>query len=193
MDSVRYLHPCIRAKGLKSVTSPHPMVKGATMASSDPQGLGHVLSDAEDEVSASSDPQGPGHVSSDAEDEVPASPNPRGSDSVSPSSQGEIFASPDPWGSDLLPDQSSGPRVGLESLQPLRHGSARSGARLGRVLMRLAVASGHVGKLASSIASTDQHCAANSLPDHRPTPVDRASVDWHCTASPPYGLCQGTL
>ena len=73
----------------------------------------------------------------------------------------------------MLSDQSSGPRVGLKLLQPLRHGGAHLGARLGHVLMRLAIASGHAGKLTSPIASTGQHCAANSLPDHRPTSVNR--------------------
>ena len=40
-----------------SVTSAHPMVKDATVASSDPQGPGHDSSDSEDEVFASSDPK----------------------------------------------------------------------------------------------------------------------------------------
>ena len=97
-----------------------------------------------------------------------------GSDSVSPGPQGEISASPIPWESDLLPDKSNGPRVGLEPLQPLRHGGAQPGARLGRVLMRLAVASGHCGKLTSLIMLIGQHYAANSLPKHRPM-----SVNWH--------------
>ena len=73
----------------------------------------------------------------------------------------------------MLPNKSSGPRVGPEPLQPLRHGGARPGARLGRDLMRLAVASGHAGRLTSPTPSTGQHCAANSLPDHCPTSVDR--------------------
>ena len=54
---VGYLYPGIRAKRLMSVTSPHPMVKDATAASSDPQRPGHASSDSEDEISASSDPK----------------------------------------------------------------------------------------------------------------------------------------
>ena len=92
---VGYLYPDIRAKGLKSITSPHPTVKNATTASSDaedevsassdPQGPGHASSNAEDEVSASSDPQGPGHASSGPAGR--ALPRPTlGSDSVSPGS-----------------------------------------------------------------------------------------------------------
>ena len=76
----------------------------------------------------------------------------------------------------MLPDKSSGPRVGPEPLQPLRHGGARQRALLERILMRLAVASGHARRLMSIIASTGQHCAANSLPDHRPTSVDRRQL-----------------
>ena len=64
--TVGYLYPSIRAKGLKSVMLPHPMVKDTTMASSD----------SEDEVFASSDPKGPGLASSDTEDKVSASPDP---------------------------------------------------------------------------------------------------------------------
>ena len=55
--TVGYLYLGIRAKGLMSVTSAHPMVKDATVASSDPQGPGHASSDSKDEVSASSDPK----------------------------------------------------------------------------------------------------------------------------------------
>ena len=44
--TVGYLYPGIRAKGLKRITSPHPMVKDATMASFNYKG----------EVSASFDP-----------------------------------------------------------------------------------------------------------------------------------------
>ena len=44
--TVGYLYPGIQAKGLKSITSPHPTDKDATTASSD----------SEDKVSTSSDP-----------------------------------------------------------------------------------------------------------------------------------------
>ena len=130
------------------------------------------MSDSEDEVSASSDTKAwaptlrmrflphptprRGLQLIRFHGEGSALSDPRGSDSVSPGSQGAISASPDPWGSDLLPDQSSGPRVGLEPLQPLQHRSARLGARLGRVLMRLAVASGHAGKLTSPPTTMNQ-------------------------------------
>ena len=86
--TVGYLYPGIQAKGLKSITSPHPMVKDAATASSDsegevfpsfnPQGPGHSSFDDEDEVSASSDPKGPGPASSDIEDEVSALFDPQG-------------------------------------------------------------------------------------------------------------------
>ena len=42
--------------------------------------------------------------------------------------------------------------------------------------MQLAVTSGHAGKLTSPIASTGQHCTANSLLDHRPTSVNRCQL-----------------
>jgi len=77
--------------------------------------------------------------------------DPRGSDSVSPGPQGEISASSVPWGSDLLSDKNSGPREGPEPLQPLRHGGARPGARLGRILIQLAVASGRVQDVLSGV------------------------------------------
>ena len=66
--------------------------------------------------------------------------------------------------------------MGPEPLQPLQHGGTRLGAHLGRVLMRLVVASGHAGRLMLPIASIGQHCAANSLPDHRPTLVDQRQL-----------------
>ena len=73
----------------------------------------------------------------------------------------------------MLPDKSSGPRVGPKPLQPLQHGGARLGARLGHDLMQLAVTSSLARRLTSPTPSIGQHCAANSLPDHRPTSVDR--------------------
>ena len=86
--TIGYLYPGIQAKGLKSITSPHPMVKDATTAlsdsegevsaSSDPQGPGHASSDAEDEVFTSSDPQGPGHASSGPTGRAPPRPTPVG-------------------------------------------------------------------------------------------------------------------
>ena len=76
----------------------------------------------------------------------------------------------------MLPDKSSGPRVGPEPFQPLWHGGACPRARLGRILMRLVVVSGHAGRLTSPIASIGQHCAANSLLDHRPTSVNRRQL-----------------
>ena len=133
---------------------------------------------SKDEVSASSDPKawaatsltpGCGLRLVRSHGEGSASSDPRVLDSVSLGPQGEISASLVPLGSNLLPDKSSGPRVGPEPLQPLRRGGARPEARLGRVLMRLAVASGHAGRLTSPTASTSQHCATNSLPKHRPT------------------------
>jgi len=66
--TVGYLYPGIQAKGLKSITSPHPMVTDTTMTSSD----------SKDEVSASSDPQGPSHTSSNSKDDVFASSDPKG-------------------------------------------------------------------------------------------------------------------
>ena len=39
--------------------------------------------------------------------------------------------------------------------------------------MRLEVPLGHAGRLTSPTASTGQHCAANSLPHHRPISVDQ--------------------
>ena len=42
--------------------------------------------------------------------------------------------------------------------------------------MRLAVASGHAGRLTSPTASTGQHCAANSLPNHHPTSVNQRQL-----------------
>ena len=107
--TVGYLYPGIRAKGLMSVTSPHPMVKDATAASSDPQGLGHALSDSEDKVSASSDPKA----------WAPTRPIPRGGlRLVRPPrvgfrlarSTGRDFRLARSLGSDLLPNKSSGPR-----------------------------------------------------------------------------------
>ena len=124
-----------------------------------PQGVG---CDSEDEVSASSYPKawaptpltlGRGLRLIRSHGEGSALSDPRGSDSVSPGPQGKISASPVPWGSDLLPDKSSGPRVGPEPLQPLRRGGARPGARLERVLMQLAVALDHAGRLMSPTAS----------------------------------------
>ena len=76
----------------------------------------------------------------------------------------------------MLPDKSSGPRVEPEPLQPLWHGGARLGAHLGRVLMQLAVASGHAGRLMLPTMSIGQHCAGNSLPDHRPTSVNQRQL-----------------
>ena len=61
-----------------SVTSPHPMVKNATTASSDPQGPDHTSSNSKDEVSASSDPEGPGHALSQPKAWAPTRPVPRG-------------------------------------------------------------------------------------------------------------------
>ena len=61
-----YQYLDIRAKRLKGVMSPYPMVKDVTTASSD----------SEDEVFASSDPKGPGLASSDTKDKVSASPDP---------------------------------------------------------------------------------------------------------------------
>ena len=76
----------------------------------------------------------------------------------------------------MLPDKNSGTGVGPEPLQPLRHGGACPGACLGRDLMRLAIASGHAGRLTSPTPSIGQHRATNSLPDHRPTSVDRRQL-----------------
>ena len=55
--TVEYLYPGIRAKRLMSITSAHPMVKDATVASSNTQGLGHAFSDFDDEVFALFDPK----------------------------------------------------------------------------------------------------------------------------------------
>ena len=141
--------------------------------------------DSEDEVSTSSEPKawaatpptpGCGLRLVRSHGEGSASSDTRGSNSVSPGPKGEISASPVPWGLDLLPNKSSGPRVGLEPFQPLWHGGACPRARLGRILMRLVVVSGHAGRLTSPTASTGQHCAINSLPDHRPTLVDRRQL-----------------
>ena len=79
---VGYLYPGIRAKGLMSVTSTHPMVKDATATSSD----------TEDEVSTSSGPQGPGHASSDSEDKVSASSDPQGLGHASSGVTPQVFA-----------------------------------------------------------------------------------------------------
>ena len=142
-------------------------------------------SDSEDEVSTLSDPMawaatpltlGHGLRLIRSYGEGSASSDPRGLDFISPVRQGEISALPIPWGSDLLPDKSSGPRVGPEPLQPLWHGGARPEAHLGCILMRLAIASGHAGRLTSPIASTCRHCATNSLPNHHPTSVNQRQL-----------------
>ena len=57
--------------------------------------------------------------------------------------------------------------------------------------MQLAVASGHAGKLASPIASTGQHCATNSLPDHRPTSVDRRRLTGTVSSAPRMASVRG--
>ena len=103
--TIGYLYLGIRAKGLMSVTSPHPKVKDATATSSDSQGPGNVSSNSEDEVSASFDPKawaptpptsGHGLQLVRSHGEGSASSDPRGSDSVSPGPQGEISALPVP-------------------------------------------------------------------------------------------------
>ena len=156
--------------------------KDEVSASSDPQESGHASSNSEDEISAPSAPKGRATPRPTPRTRFPPRPTPRrgfqlvrshrkGSASSDP--RGSDSVSPGPWESDLLPDKSSGPGVGPEPLQPLRHGGARPGARLGRVLMRLAVASGYAGRLTSPIASTGQHYATNSPPEHHPM-----SVNW---------------
>ena len=91
----------------------------------------------------------------------------------------------------MLPDKSIGRRVGPEPLQPLRREGTCPGARLGRVLMRLAVASGHAGRLTSPTASTGQHCAANSLLDHRPTSVDPRQLNGNVPPAPRIASVRG--
>ena len=55
--------------------------------------------------------------------------------------------------------------------------------------MRLEVPLGHAGRLTSPTASIGHHCAVNSLPDHRPTPVDRRQL----TGTVPPAPCMASV
>ena len=77
--TIGYLYPGIRAIGLMSVTSPHLMVKGATAASSDPQGPGHASSHPTPRRGLRLlRPQGAGSDSSGPTGSAPPRPTPEG-------------------------------------------------------------------------------------------------------------------
>jgi len=60
-----------------------------------------------------------------------------------------------------------------------------------RVLMRLAVASGHAGRLTSPTVSIGWHCAANSLPDHHPMSVNRHQLTSTVPSTPRMASVRG--